>query len=99
MLLPSYAIRLFRPADQPLRLIYGKDAVPAPRYDLQLLAPQVMGRRAEEIGMGVEQRFGAAATPLSAELVPPAVFWSVLALAVRDSARRWSARLMRREAV
>ena len=98
VLLPSYAIRLFRPADQPLRLIYGKDGIPAPRYDLQLLAPQVMGRRAEEIGMGVEQPFGAAAAPLSAELVPPAVFWSVLALAV-VILLAMVARLMRRESV
>ena len=97
VLLPSYAIRLFRPADQPLRLIYGKDGVPAPRYDLQLLAPQVMGRRAEEIAMGGEQRFGAAARSLSAELVPPAVFWSVLALAV-VILLGMVARLMRREA-
>ena len=27
VLLPSYSIRLFRPADQPLRVLYGKDGV------------------------------------------------------------------------
>jgi hypothetical protein len=96
VLLPSYAIRLFRAADQPLRLIYGKDAVPAPRYDLQLLAPQLMGRRAEEVTIGGEQPFGTAAASLSAELVPPAVFWTVLALAV-VILLAMVARLMRRE--
>ena len=27
VLLPSYAIRFFRPADQPLRVVYGKDGI------------------------------------------------------------------------
>ena len=61
ILLPSYAMRLFRRPDLPLRLIYGKDRVPAPRYDLQLLAPQLMGRLAEEVTPGPEQRFGESA--------------------------------------
>lgn len=82
LLLPSYAMRLFRPADEPLRLYYGKDSIAAPRYDLQLLAPQVMGRRAEEITIGAEQRIAAGAAGRAIEMVPPAVFWSVLALAV-----------------
>jgi hypothetical protein len=97
VLLPSYSIRLFRPADQPLRLVYGKDGVAPPRYDLQLLAPQVMGRRAEEIIAGAEQRFAEAAAQRSVEMVPPAVFWSVLALAVLVLLAM-VARLLRREA-
>lgn len=82
ILMPSYAMRLFRRPDLPLRLIYGKDRVPAPRYDLQLLAPQLMGRLAEEVVPGPEQRFGASASASAVEMVPPVVFWSVLALAV-----------------
>jgi hypothetical protein len=82
ILLPSFAMRLFRRPDLPLRLIYGKDRVPAPRYDLQLLAPQLMGRLAEEVTAGPEQRFGESATASGVEMVPPVVFWSVLALAV-----------------
>jgi hypothetical protein len=97
VLLPSYAIRLFRPAGEPLRLVYGKDGVAPPRYDLQLLAPQVMGRRAEEITAGSEQRFGEAAPRLGIEMVPPAVFWSVLSLAVLVLLGM-VAKLMRREA-
>jgi hypothetical protein len=96
ILLPSYAIRFFRPADQPLRVVYGKDGIGWPQYDLQLLAPQLMGRRAEEIGMGAEQRFSGASPASASELVPPAVFWSVLALAV-VILLAMVARLMRRE--
>ncbi len=97
VLLPSYAIRFFRPADEPLRMIYGKDDVAAPRYDLQLLAPQVLGRSAEEIAIGDEQRFGGTAAQQRAELVPTTVFWSVLALAV-VILLGMVARLMRRDA-
>jgi hypothetical protein len=97
ILLPSYVIRLFRRPDLPLRLIYGKDRLPAPRYDLQLLAPQVMGRLAEEVAPGPEQRFGPSAAPSAAEMVPPVVFWSVLSLAVLVLLVL-IARLMRREA-
>jgi hypothetical protein len=97
LLLPSYSIRLFRPADQPLRLVYGKGGVAPPRYDLQLLAPQVMGRRAEEVIAGAEQRFAEAASRRGVEMVPPAVFWSVLSLAVLVLLGM-VARLMRREA-
>ena len=97
VLLPSYSIRLFRPADQPLRVLYGKDGVAPPRYDLQLLAPQVMGRRAEEVVAGAEQRLAETAAQRGVEMVPPVVFWSVLALAVLVLLGM-VARLMRREA-
>ena len=89
-------MRLFRRPDLPLRLIYGKDRVPAPRYDLQLLAPQLMGRLAEEVAPGPEQRFGESASA-AVEMVPPVVFWSVLALAVLVLLGL-IVRLMRREA-
>jgi len=82
ILLPSYAIRLHRPADTPLRLIYGKDNIAPPRYDLQLLAPQVMGRVAQEVAAGPEQAFSAASTINTAAALSPVVFWSVLGLAV-----------------
>jgi hypothetical protein len=97
ILLPSYAMRLFRRPDLPLRLIYGKDQVPAPRYDLQLLAPQLMGRLAEEVTAGPEQRLAESATASGVEMVPPVVFWSALALAVLVLLGL-IVRLMRREA-
>ena len=98
LLLPSYALRLFRPANQPLRLLYGKDGVDPPRYDLQLLAPQLMGRRAEEAPIGVEQRFAAATAAIVTEVVSPTVFWVALSLAVLVLITM-VAKLMRREAV
>jgi hypothetical protein len=82
ILLPSYAIRLFRPADAPLRLVYGRDDIQPPRYDLQLLAPQLMGRIAEEVASGPEEAFGSNAGAGDTPTVPPAVFWAALALAV-----------------
>lgn len=81
VLLPSYALRLFRRPDLPLRLVYGSDNLQAPRYDLQLLAPQLMGRRAEEVAPGPEQQSGSSGQDL-APAVPPMVFWSALGLAV-----------------
>ena len=96
LLLPSYALRLFRPAEQPLRLLYGKDGVDPPRYDLQLLAPQLMGRRAEEVSVGVEQQY--ATSPSQAmEVVSPTVFWAALSLAV-VVLLAMVVKLMRREA-
>jgi hypothetical protein len=79
LLLPSYAIRLFRRADLPLRLAYGHKELLEPRYDLALLAPQVMGRVATEVAAAAES----AAEPSPAlQLVPPPVFWSFLGIAV-----------------
>jgi len=80
LLLRSYAIRLYRPAGQPLRLVYGREDLSAPRYDLALLAPRVMGSRAEEIHAAPEQpAHASSATPA---IVPPRVFWASLGLAV-----------------
>lgn len=98
VLMPSYALRLFRPADASLRMIYGKDGVPSPRYDLQLLAPHVMGRVAEEIAIGPEERFAAATEPANVETLPPMLFWAVLGIAVLVLLAM-VVKLMRREAV
>ena len=80
LLLPSYAVRLFRPADVPLRLAYGQPALRQPRYDLALLAPQVMGRIATEATAAGEST--AATRAPSLQIVPPAVFWTALGVAV-----------------
>jgi hypothetical protein len=97
VVLPSYAIRLFRRPDLPLRLVYGKDAIAAPRYDLQLLSPQLMGRVAADVTAGPEQPFSPAGPSPTAPAVPPTVFWSALALAV-VVLLTLVVRLMRREA-
>jgi hypothetical protein len=97
VLLPSFAVRLFRPANVPLRLVYGRDDIQAPQYDLQLLAPQVMGRIAEEVGAAPEQG-GGSITGGDTPMVTPAVFWASLALAV-VALLVLVVRLVRRDAV
>ena len=79
LLLPSYRLRFFRAADTPLKLAYGRDDLSPPRYDLALLAPQVLGVAATEISAGAATPTAAAATT---PLVSPLVFWSVLSVAV-----------------
>jgi uncharacterized protein DUF3999 len=78
LLLPSYRMRLFRSANQPLRLAYGRSDLPQPSYDLALLAQRVFGVAAVEVVPGPErgERAGAAA------IVSPRVFWAILVVAV-----------------
>ena len=91
ILLPSFAVRLNRPANEPLRMLYGKDGVASPRYDLQLLTPQVMGRVATEVTAGAEQRFTAVAprTVRPSGLRPGRRARSPLGPGGRGRAARW----------
>jgi hypothetical protein len=82
LLVPQYAVRLFRRDNQPLRLLYGRDDLDSPRYDLQLLSGQVLGRAAEDVTAGPEQSLGGDAGNGALDLVPLPVFWSILALTV-----------------
>ena len=80
LLLPSYRLRFYQPPDASLRLAYGRADLQPPRYDLALLAQQVMGSPAR----------AAAAEPESAEppasaagsLLSPWMFWTFLGVAV-----------------
>ena len=78
LLLPSYRIRFYHPG-RPVTLVYGRDDVSLPRYDLALLATQVMGAPAREITAAPvdERRSGPAAS-----LVSPTFFWGGLLIAV-----------------
>ncbi len=49
LLLPSYRLRFYHAGDASLRLVYGRDDLQPPQYDLALLAPRVMGARAREV--------------------------------------------------
>ena len=80
LLLPAYRLRFFRERGASLRLAYGRADLDAPRYDLALLAPQLLGAAATEVAPAAEERTGAA-TP-AGELVSPRLFWGVLAVAV-----------------
>jgi hypothetical protein len=78
LLLPSYRLRFFREQNADLRLMYGRADLDAPRYDLALLAPQLLGAPAQEIAAGEEQAGSATDSPL----VSPRLFWVLLAAAV-----------------
>jgi hypothetical protein len=80
LLLPSYAIRLYQPAQQPLRLVYGRRDLGAPRYDLALLSPRVFGSSANEVYAGREESSGERAD--SPTIISPPVFYVSLGLAV-----------------
>jgi hypothetical protein len=85
MLLPNYAVRFLRDDSSPLRLAYGRSDLSAPQYDLQLLAPRMLGQPATEVRAeserGPDGKPVAEAVP-SPPLVSPAVFWAVLGVAV-----------------
>jgi hypothetical protein len=80
LLLPAYRLRLFREQGAALRLVYGRDDLSAPRYDLALLAPQLIGVAATDVLPGAEQ----APAPDAATnvLMSPRLFWGVLVVAV-----------------
>jgi hypothetical protein len=82
LLVRQYAVRLYRTHNQPLRLLYGRDDLDAPQYDLQLLSGQVLGRVAEDVAAGPERPLNSGDRGASLEVVPAAVFWSALALTV-----------------
>lgn len=82
LLLPSWHVRFFSPpglGEQPLRLLYGHGHMPPPRYDLALLAPQLMGAEAREIEAAAEESTAATSPP---SLITPRAFWIGLTAAV-----------------
>jgi hypothetical protein len=77
LLLPSWRLRFYRP-ERDLRLLYGREDLQRPRYDLSLLAPQVMGAAASAVVLPAEDASsGAGMSPL----VSPAFFWGGLTVA------------------
>src|SRR4030095_2857896 len=78
LLLPSYRLRFFHPADADLRIAYGRDDLAPPQHELTLLAAQIVGESAREISTGPE-RSGATT---EAPLVSPPFFWGFLGVAV-----------------
>jgi hypothetical protein len=78
-LLPSYRLRFYQPPDATLRLAYGRGDLQPPRYDLALLAQQVMGAAARESTAEPER---AAAGPGVEPIIPPWMFWAFLGVGV-----------------
>ena len=98
IVMPAYAVRLFRRPNLPLRMVYGNNRIGSPQYDLQLLAPQLLGRTAEEVTAGVERALAEGGGDASIELVSPLVFWAVLSATV-VVLLGLVVRLMKREAI
>jgi Protein of unknown function (DUF3999) len=79
LLLPSFRLRFYHPEDTTVRLVYGRNDLRPPQYDLALLAPQVMGAPASEVGAGAAS---APATRVDPAFVRPGMFWAILGGAV-----------------
>ena len=77
LLLPAYRLRFFRDGHSPLALLYGRTDLAAPRYDLALLAPRLLGVPAQDVMPGAEQ-----GSSNVTGVTPTVVFWGALALAV-----------------
>jgi hypothetical protein len=80
LLLPAYRIRFFRDAVSPLRVAYGRTDLDRPKYDLALLAPQVLGTPAADVVLDAEPK--AADVTTTAGLVSPRLFWGALVMAI-----------------
>lgn len=78
LLLPAYRLRFFYDGRSPLRLAYGRPDLEAPRYDLSLLAPQLLGVAAMEISLDVQPPIDVATDP---SWLSPRVFWTLLVFA------------------
>ena len=81
LLLPSWRLRFFAPATagDALALLYGHDRLAQPKYDLALLAPQVMGAPARELRAAPE---APSSEVVPATFIAPRTFWVGLAIAV-----------------
>ncbi len=75
--LGSYRLRFLRRNEEPLWLVYGRDELAAPRYDLALLAPRVLGARVPEVALSnLEEEMPA----IAGDRVGTLVFWCALVL-------------------
>jgi hypothetical protein len=78
LLLPGYQLRFLGDGKDGLELLYGNRDASAPRYDIALLGPRLVGVPANEVSMGPE------GTPheIATNAIPGRVFWGVLITAV-----------------
>lgn len=78
LLVPSWRLRFFGGRSD-LRLLYGRADLAAPRYDLALLGPRLVGTEGHEVHLGPEQSVGSAARATDES---PRLFWILLAVSV-----------------
>jgi hypothetical protein len=78
LLLPSYRLRFFRPAQSSLVLVYGRSDLLAPRYDLALASQDLLNAEASEVTpLGERQTM-----PPRRSLISPLQLWVFLSIAV-----------------
>ena len=83
LLLPTRRLRFVRTEESAPVLAYGAEKLAAPRYDLTLLAPRILGARAHEADPLPEPASPQeTADEESADATGRRVFWAVLAVAV-----------------
>jgi hypothetical protein len=83
VLIPSYRLRFYHPQAGALRLMYGRRDLDPPRYDLALLAPQVMGAVATTATAAPESAEASAAAAAERQsIISPLTFWILLGGAV-----------------
>ena len=78
LLLPGYQLRFLGDGQDGLALLYGNRDASAPRYDIALLGPRLVGVPATEVTMGPE----GPAREIPTNAIPGRVFWGVLIAAV-----------------
>lgn len=78
LLVPSWRLRFFG-GRADLRLLYGRADLAAPRYDLALLGPRLVGTEGHEVLLGPELPVGLAERATDES---PRLFWILLALSV-----------------
>jgi hypothetical protein len=82
LLLPSYRLRFFHADGTGVRLLYGRQDLQPPQYDLALLAPRVMGATAREISAAPDSGANVNSAPPSARRSVTTIFWAALSLSV-----------------
>jgi hypothetical protein len=76
--LPLFRLRYFYPGKAKLTLLYGNDMLSPPQYDIQLLAPQLVGVSSRELTL--DQEIRSPANPAGSTSLR--VFWATLIVAV-----------------
>jgi hypothetical protein len=82
LLLPTRRLRFVRATGAEVVLAYGAPRLAAPRYDLSLLAPRILGASAHEIDPLPELAVGSEPGDATGEAVGRHVFWGVLGASV-----------------
>jgi hypothetical protein len=77
--LPTYRLRFLRRNEDQLWLMYGQDRLAAPRYDLALLAPRVLGALVPEVGLSESEE---ELSLVAGSRVGTIVFWCALVLVI-----------------